>query len=522
MNIHDNYPSSLAPIHIDEDEENLRRAIVASRGNRPGQPLAELPAGVDSIDFPIGVVPSLRLLSSHWFPSSDDRCSICLSTHLSEHPEDPTTRLPLFYTPCGHLYHQHCWLQVADIHENHPHQQRLNGDFVTLEDGSNPLNSSLTRCPLCRSYVADASASHELVIPYDPSPQFPPRYQHTVTTFGELTGRPLLVDFVNVRVVEQQASTSERTGSQPRYCGPLAVHNTNRFLNGLHTSGPQAEAALERQLSTWHSLQSNAGLPPFTDLDPADIHLYIQNGCPGLILEAGVLAWAPTDPSPGNPTSIVDALKSFLETGHTLPLIVNNGFHWFSLVLTRGGSNVTMSFMEPWQRGTAASIEILRRFLLPQLGEANEVLRRESAATVAPLPSAPSLSNEESRAIRSRQDQEYQESLARDHAREIASATTEGIHSLSAESIDWVPPPPFPGPCDASNMYLSERYALAEQSAEVRLENQRILAHSFGFFSRFPRQVGDVDIPEFRALLTDFVSHIQDQHRVRVSLPLRT
>ena len=399
------------------DEDDIPyELIVESMGLRVGEPHVQFPVDIDGLDSPDNVVASLRLGSQgqKWFPSREDRCYICMEPHSSTDP--------LYYTPCGHTFHQPCWNTLRIMPETHPHQRRLDGNFRRDGSGGPILDLSLTKCPSCRSYVSnDTIGCHAegLVVPYDPFPRFQENYSFCV---GRTRG--IEIHFTNRKVIQQPPRSSERSGAHSGHCGPLAVFNVDENLSNRSTIGPQVEAHLERTLLRWRNQIENGTLPNSSNLDPAGIHSYISNGGLTAVANASVHVWCPTVTSG---TNIQDALRTSLVLGTPLGLVANNGNHWFGSTIRRvDDSRIEIAFMEPWDDAIQRSVQIMRTHLLPQLLQAIEYLVPPPLRLPSQDNQVPSAvgNSELNRSILTEQNEEFAQSLVIDEARSSHLAHT--------------------------------------------------------------------------------------------------
>ncbi len=389
------------------DDDIPYQVLVESMGLRRGHPQVRFPSEVDSIDSPANVVYSLRIghRGELWFPGSQDRCGICLEYHDGENP--------LFYSPCAHLFHGRCWDELFRTNNSHPHRQRLNGTFERAPNGDPILDQDLTKCPTCRSYVANdeiGTHSHQLIIPFNPSPSFPRDYEFRIGR-----ARDIDVYFVNREVPAQPNQSSPRTGLHSNHCGPLAVFNLHRLVLNQPTCGPQVSASLERQLSSWSELIRRQVIPSSSNVNPQGLRAYIDRSgfSPDVLSRTHI--WCPTVQ---NGERIPGALEEFINGRFPLPLIVNNGNHWFAILLRLVNDNrINIEFMEPWDAAIPRSMGIIHRFLFPQLTEALE--NEHPPPLLAPSvirTSAADLAAE--RALREEQDREYLQSLEADRDRD--------------------------------------------------------------------------------------------------------
>ncbi len=387
-------------------EEIPFEVIVESMGLRRGEPHLQFPLDVDGLDSPENVVSSLRLgpHGQRWFPNRDDRCGLCLEAHSVENP--------LFYTPCGHIFHQTpCWSDLRQTAVSHPHRRRFDGRFVHDENGRAVLDYGLTKCPSCRTYVEDDTLgqhSNTLVVPYNPAVEFRDGYEFCVGRSREIE-----IFFVNREVIEQPRVTSERTGGHSNHCGPLALFNTNQELSNSQTRGPQVSANLDRALTRWSRQIQQGTLPNSSNLNPEEIHSYISRGGLTSLASADVHVWCPTVSSGAN---IANSLNSFVEGERPLALLSNNGNHWFVFLLRRMNDHrINIVFMEPWKAAIPQSLSLLQTQLLPQLKRAIEETLPPPLRVPSPLPRS---NIEQARQLQMEQDAEYARSLELDQQRE--------------------------------------------------------------------------------------------------------
>ena len=404
------------------DEDVPYDTIVDSMGRRSGRRQVRFPDTCDTLDFPQNVVYSLRLGENSllWFPS-DDICSVCRETS--------TTENPCYYTPCAHRFHRSCWENVAAVAVNHPHEQRLDGQFrvppVTEANPcpQTPLDRTLTLCPNCRTYVGnDSLGTHatSLVVPYESSHLFPDNYH--MPLIWSRTG--IQISFRNREVLPQPERSSEASGGHSNHCGALAAFNLGRYLNGESLLGPEAVLDLERELTNWKRLHEDGILSTSTNMEGSDIYEYIAQSSFPNVLDSTFQTWCPTDP---HGRSIRSALNDSILDRRRLPLIVNNGNHWFVISLEWPRDDCAeLVFMEPMDPATSTSLSILLRNFLPQLLEGIDSLvsgpqtddRNNSNSLISSTQQVSLESLDEMREIRRLQDLEYAESLERDQQHE--------------------------------------------------------------------------------------------------------